>query len=147
MLSETLLATLVGGAIGFFTAIGVIVVQDWLTIRKKRQELVHAIEAAARSSTMPAVLSAYVGGGIHANPAEQFLVTFWKDLAVLGTYTQLMVVTYFAMLIDATRVEGGPSKAMIEKLMELQRSVLDLIEKERKGQRQNIDKNLPTRRK
>jgi hypothetical protein len=141
MFNESLLATLVGGAIGFFSAIGVIMVHSWLESRKKRHELIHAIEAAARSSTTPAVLSAYIGGPVRTNIAEQFLSTFWKDLAILGTYTQLMVVTYFSMLIDATKMEGGPSKDMIDSLMDIQQRVLGLIEKEAKGQRQNIDRN------
>jgi hypothetical protein len=139
MFTDSLLATLVGGAIGFCSAIGVIMVQSWLESRKKHRELIHAIEAAARSSVTPAVLSAYIGGPTHANLAEQFLAIFWKDLSILGTYTQLMVATYFSMLIDATKMEGGPSKDMIDSLMNIQQRVLGLIEKEAKGRRQNIE--------
>ena len=132
MLPESVLNTLVGAFIGFFSATGLLFVQGWLETRKRRRELIEAVEAAARSSTVP-VMS--VMGGVHYSPAEQFLPVFWRDLAVLGTYTQMMVVTYFTLLIESTRTEGGTSKEIIETLMKLQQNVLDLIEKERKGER------------
>jgi hypothetical protein len=147
MLSETLLATLAGGAIGFFSALGVIMFQNWLDTRKKRGEVIDAIDAATRSAAFPAILSTVAGGSIHTNVAEQFLAAFWRDLAVLGTRTQLMVITYFAMVTETIKMEGGGSKQMIEQLEGMRQDVLDLIEEERKGQRQNISKDRLTQRK
>jgi len=137
MPSDTIVAALVGGIIGFVSAVGVIVVQNYLDTRKVRQQLINAIQAAVRTSTVPAMISGYSGRA--ANPAEQFLPTFWRDLGLLGTYTQLMVVTYFTMVSDSSKIEGGPSRSLIDTLIKPQDNLLALVDEERKGNRQNID--------
>jgi len=137
MVPESVWNILAGGLIGFFGSLGVLVIRDWLETGKRRKLLIDAIDAATNSCASPAIMAAFTGSR-HFSPAEQFLATFWRDLPLLGTETQMMVVTLFSTLIDATRIEGGPSKALVESQMELLESVLRLLEKERKGKRQNI---------
>jgi hypothetical protein len=129
----------VGGAIGFFSALGVIMVESWLSTRKRRLELIRVLQAVVRECTMPALVAGLTGGPVYVNPAEQFLSTFWKDLALLGTYTHMMTVNYFFMVMDAAKMEGGPSKNLIEILSKAQNNLLVLIDLEAKGQRQNIN--------
>ena len=50
----------------------------------------------------------------------------------------MIVVTFFSTLMDIARMEGGPSKELVEAQMELGKSVLELLEKERRGKRQNV---------
>jgi len=84
-------------------------------------------------------MSAHTGGR-HFSPAEQFLATFWRDLPILGTYTQMMVATFFSTLVDVARLEGGPSKETVEAQMKIGESVLESLEKERGEKRQNVSR-------
>jgi len=139
MIPESVWNTLAGGLIGFIGALGVQGIREWHETKRRRQLLIDAIDSATSSCSTPAIMSAFTGSR-HFSPAEQFLATFWRDLPLLGTYTQMMVVTFFSTLIDTTGIEGGPSKDLVEKQMELGKSVLELLEKERKGKRQNISR-------
>jgi len=141
MIPESVWNTLAGGLIGFFGALGVQAVRDWHETKRRRELLIDAIDSATSSCTTPVIASAFTGSR-HFSPAEQFLATFWRDLPLLGTYTQMMVVTFFSTLMDAARI-GGPSKDLVEAQMELGNSVLELLEKERRGKRQNISR-VPT---
>jgi len=137
MIPESVWNTLAGGLIGFFGALGVQAVRDWHETKRRRQLVIDAIDSATSSCTTPAIASAFTGSR-HFSPAEQFLATFWRDLPLLGTYTQMIVVTFFSTLMDIARMEGGPSKELVEAQMELGKSVLELLEKERRGKRQNV---------
>jgi len=139
MIPESVWNTLAGGLIGFFGALGVQAVRDWHETKRRRELLIDAIDSATSSCSTPAIMAAFTGGP-HFSPAEQFLATFWRDLPLLGTYTQMMVVTFFSTLMDTARLEGGPSKEQVEAQMKLGDSVLELLEKERRGKRQNVSR-------
>jgi len=138
MMPESVWNTLAGGLIGFLSSLGVLVIRDWQETRKRRRLLIDAIDSAARPSSVPAVISAYTGRHVYFSPAEQFLAIFWRDLPLLGTYTQMMVVTFFSTLIELTKMEGVPSRDLLETQEELRKSLMALLEEERRGERQNI---------
>jgi len=142
MLPESVLNTLAGGLVAISGSLVVWVVRDYLETKKRRRNLINAIDSAARSCSVPAFQAAFVGRTGYFSPAEQFLATFWRDLSLLGTYTQMMVVSYFYELVDATRAIPPPRKSQLDALENLRQDVLKLLESEKKGRRQNINKNL-----
>lgn len=139
MLPESVLNTLVGGLIGISGSLVVWIIRDYLETNKRRRNLINAIDSATRSCSFPAFEAAFVGRTGYFSPAEQFLATFWKDLPLLGSYTQMMVVTFFFELIGATKGNIPPSKNELDALEKLRQQLLKLLESEKKGQRQDID--------
>jgi hypothetical protein len=138
MLPESVLNTLAGGVIGIASGLAIWIIRDWIEIRRKRSQLIDAIDAAARSCTVPAISSAYTGRTGFFSPAAQFLPTFWRDLPLLGTYTQMLVVSYFSALAESTAGDVPPSKKQLEALEGMSQAVTRLLELERKGKRQDV---------
>jgi len=136
MVPESVWNTLAGGCIGFFSGLGIWVIRDWIASRRRRRFLVDAIDSAARSCSVPAISSAFRGRASEFNPAEQFLPMFWRDLPLLGTYTQMIVVSFFWMIAMAAK--SVPSKTQLETLEEMRQSLMRLLELERRGKRQNV---------
>jgi hypothetical protein len=82
-------------------------------------------------------MSAFSGRTNFFSPAAQFLPVFWRDLALLGTETQMMVVDFFSMTNSAMG-SSPPSKELLDALEGMRRQVMKLLELEKAGKRQNV---------
>jgi len=138
MLPESVLNTLAGGVIGIASGLAIWIVRDWIEVRRRRRLLIDAIDSAARSCTAGLLSSSYVGRGNLFNPATQFLATFWRDLPLLGTQTQMEVVSFFSDVIDVARSDSPPSQGVLDGIERLRQVVMRLLALERRGKRQNV---------
>jgi hypothetical protein len=138
MLPESVLNTLAGGVIGIASGLVIWIIRDWIENERRRKHLIDAIDAAARSCTVPAISSAYTGRTDYFSPAAQFLPTFWRDLPLLGTYTQMLVVTFFSDIVDSCAGRIPPSKKQLDALQAMRLNLMKLLELEKAGKRQNV---------
>ena len=137
MIPESVFDTLAGGFIGIFSGLAIWIIRDWCENRRRRKQLIDAIDSAARSSTLPVLMSAFSGRTNFFSPAAQFLPVFWRDLALLGTETQMMVVDFFSMTNSAMG-SSPPSKELLDALEGMRRQVMKLLELEKAGKRQDV---------
>jgi hypothetical protein len=138
MVPESVWNTLAGGLIGILGGLAIWTIRDWMENRRKRKALIDAMDSAARSCTAGLLSSSYVARGNLFNPATQFLATFWRDLPLLGTQTQMEVVSFFSDVIDVARNNAPPSKGVLDSIEGIRQEVMRLLELERKGKRQNV---------
>jgi hypothetical protein len=138
MLPESVLNTLAGGVIGIVSGLAISIIRDWIENRRRRERLIDAIDAAARSCAVPAIASAFIGRTGYFSPAAQFLPTFWRDLPLIGTYTQMLVVSLFSAMADCATGDVPPSKKQLDALQAMRLDVMKLLELEKVGKRQNV---------
>jgi hypothetical protein len=138
MLPESVLNTLAGGFIGFFSGLAIWCVNDWVNVRRRRGHLIDTIESAAVACMVPLISSSITGGGEYFNPVTQFLPAVWQDMGLLGTGTQAMVITYFSMLAEAHSAKVPLSNERAALLQEEKNKLTSLLEQERKGLRQKL---------
>jgi len=145
MFPESFLNMLAGGVLGIAGSLAVWLIRDGIENRRRRMRLIDAIDAAARSSMLPAIMSAYSGRTDYFSPAAQFLPTFWRDLPLLGTMTQMEVVDFFSMVNNVMSRGGPQSKEHLDLLGKMRENLTKSLELERKGKQRNVKSPSSTR--
>ena len=129
---------LAGGVLGIAGSLAVWLVRDKIEDRRRRTLLIDAIDAAARSSMVPPIMAAFSGRADFFSPAAQFLPTFWRDLPLLGTMTQMEVVDFFSMVNNVMNRGGKGSEELVDLLGKMRKDLAKSLALERKGERRNL---------